>query len=191
MSQKNNTIDNKEMKITELSLPGVKLVEGKRYDDERGFFTELFKAEELMKEGFPAFIQDNLSCSKRGVFRGMHLQKAPYAQAKLVRAVSGRVIDFALDVNPASDTFGEAVGVELVADDCRALYIPGNYAHGFVALEDDSRVLYKVDAPYMPSHEQAYHFSHPTILAMAQKFIQPDQLIISDKDLIAPQLIDG
>lgn len=176
------------MKITEMSLAGVKLIEGKRFDDERGFFTELYKAEAMAELGFPTFIQDNLSCSKRGVFRGMHLQVAPYGQAKLVRAVSGRILDFALDIDPESETFGEAVGVELSADDCRALFIPGHYAHGFVALDDDSRVLYKVDAPYMPSHERAFHYSHPTILAMVQQFIHPDQLIISDKDLVAPTL---
>lgn len=178
------------MNITELSLAGVKLVEGKRFDDDRGFFTELFKEEAMKAEGFPPFIQDNLSCSKRGVFRGMHMQIPPYGQAKLVRAVSGRILDFALDVEPESETFGEAVAVELAADDCRALYIPAHYAHGFVALEDNSRVLYKVDAPYMPSHERAFHYSHPTILALVQKLIHPDQLIISDKDQVAPQLIE-
>lgn len=176
------------MNITELSLPGVKLIEGRRFDDARGFFTELFKDEEMRDAGLPTFIQDNMSHSRRGVFRGMHLQLPPYGQAKLVRAVSGRIIDFVLDVDPTSEHYGEAIGVELTADDCRALFIPAQYAHGFVALEDDSRVLYKVDAPYTPGHEQAYHFSHPTILAMIHRFIQPDQLIISEKDLVAPRL---
>lgn len=178
------------MKITELELPGVQLIESRRFDDERGYFIEVFK-EDLFKvhlTGHPHFIQDNLSCSKRGVFRGMHAQKPPFAQAKLVRAVSGRIIDFAMDIDRKSPHFGKVVGVELTPDKGRALFIPAQYAHGFLALEDMSRVLYKVNAPYAPEYEVAFHYSHPQLMELIRHHIDPSELIISEKDQSAPKL---
>lgn len=179
------------MIITELSLPGLQLVESRRFDDHRGYFMEVFKEEELRHSlsGHPNFIQDNMSCSCKGVFRGMHTKIAPWAQAKLVRCVSGRIIDFAMDIDPQSSTFGEVIGVELTPENGKALFIPNCYAHGFLALEDDSRVLYKVDAPYAPDAERAYNFQHPKLLSEIEKYIPIGHLIISEKDMAAPTLM--
>lgn len=178
------------MIITELSLSGLQLVENRRFDDDRGYFMEVFKEEELQQvlTDHPHFIQDNMSCSRRGVFRGMHTQTAPMAQAKLVRCISGRIIDFAMDIDPISPTYGQVVGVELTPESGQALYIPNRYAHGFLALEDDTRVLYKVDAPYSPSSERAYNYQHPTLLAEIEKHIPLSELIVSEKDQAAPRL---
>lgn len=179
------------MNITELPLEGLQLVESRRFDDPRGYFMEIFKEEELQRllTDAPHFIQDNMSCSHRGVFRGMHTQQAPMAQAKLVRCISGRIIDFAMDIEPASPTFGKVVGIELTPESGRALYIPNRYAHGFLALEDNTRVLYKVDAPYAPDFEKAYNYQHPALLSEIEKYIPLSQLIISDKDRDAPKLL--
>lgn len=179
------------MKITELELPGVQLIESKRYDDHRGYFMEVFKDTLLRKHltGHPRFIQDNMSCSKRGVFRGMHAQKPPLAQAKFVRVVSGRIVDFAMDIDPKSSNFGKVIGVELTPDQGRALFIPAHYAHGFLSLEDETRVLYKVDASYAPEYEVAYHYTHGQLMQLLSHHIDPSELIISEKDKSAPMLI--
>ena len=179
------------MKITELSLAGLQLIESRRFDDERGYFMEVFKEQELQDAltDHPHFVQDNMSCSHRGVFRGMHTQSAPMAQAKLVRCVSGRIIDFAMDIDPASSNYGKVVGVELTPESGQALYIPNRYAHGFLSLEDNTRILYKVDAPYAPDHEMAYNSPHPTLLAEITTYIPLSQLVVSDKDKVAPKLL--
>lgn len=178
------------MTITDLSLPGLQLVESRRFDDLRGYFMEVFKEEELKLAltEHPHFIQDNMSCSHRGVFRGMHTQLAPMAQAKLVRCISGRIIDFVMEVDPNSSNFGKVIAIELTPESGKALFIPKRYAHGFLALEDHSRVLYKVDAPYAPEKERAYNYQYPTLLSEIKKYIPLDQLIISDKDKAAPSL---
>ena len=136
--------------------------------------------------GFPHFIQDNLSLSHRGVFRGMHLQKSPYGQAKLVRVLSGRLIDFVLDVDPASPTYQKSLAVELSEENNQLLFIPPQYAHGFLALEDHTRLMYKVDQAYTPEAEMAYHYS--ILLPTIEQFIDPNDLIISTKDLAATPL---
>lgn len=179
------------MEINALPLEGLQLVTSRRFDDHRGYFMEVYKEEELTEAltNHPHFIQDNMSYSRRGVFRGMHTQSAPMAQAKLVRCVAGRIIDFAMDIEPNSPTFGEVYGVELTPESGMALYIPNRYAHGFLALEDDSRVLYKVDAPYSPQHERAFNYQHPKLLTELEKYIPIDDLIISDKDKVAPHLL--
>ncbi|MDO5016860.1 MAG: dTDP-4-dehydrorhamnose 3,5-epimerase family protein [Porphyromonas sp.] len=180
------------MEYVELPLRGVQLVRSHRFDDRRGYFMELFKEQELAErlEGYPHFVQDNLSCSHKGVFRGMHTQTAPFAQAKLVRCISGRIVDFAMDVDPLSATFGRVVAVPLTPESGEALYIPDRYAHGFLALEEESRVLYKVDAPYAPDHERAYNYRWQPLLDEIAKYIPIDQLIVSDKDKAAPELTD-
>lgn len=179
------------MNITELSLEGLQLVESRRFDDQRGYFMEIFKEEELRQALFnhPHFIQDNMSCSHRGVFRGMHTQSAPMAQAKLVRCVSGHIIDFVMDIDPASSSYGEVIDVDLTPESGLALYIPNRYAHGFLALEDNTRVLYKVDAPYAPTSEKSYNYRFPTLITKIEKYISLDQLIISEKDQAASRLL--
>lgn len=173
--------------IQELQLPGVKqIIPATRFADERGYFAELYREDEMTALGFPRFVQDNLSLSSRGVFRGMHLQAAPYGQAKLIRVLSGKIIDFVLDVDPTSPYFRQKVAVELSEENNQLLFIPPQYAHGFLALEDHTRVLYKVDTTYTPSAERAYHYTE--LLELIESHLPTSQLIISSKDLSAPRL---
>ncbi|MDO5036127.1 MAG: dTDP-4-dehydrorhamnose 3,5-epimerase family protein [Porphyromonas sp.] len=178
------------MKITELSLPGVWLIESKIYSDSRGTFMEAYNERELV--GTPLegvrFVQDNLSCSRRGTLRGMHTQRAPYGQSKLVRCLSGRLIDFVLDIIPESPTYGQAISVELTPTNGRALFIPSHYAHGFLSLEEETRLYYKVDRFYHPESEVGYSYRHPAILRIVEEHISPDELILSDKDAQSPLL---
>ena len=122
--------------IRELELPGVLLIEPKLWRDERGFFAETFHEEALKAAGIThPFVQDNLSFSKKNVVRGLHFQKAPHAQAKLVRCVSGEILDVVADHNPDSPTFGRHVAVKLSGDTQAMLYVPAGYAHGFCVLQ--------------------------------------------------------
>lgn len=175
---------------TELSLPGVLLIESTRYDDHRGYFMELYKEADF-SHVLPHFVQDNMSYSHKGVFRGMHRQLPPAAQAKLVRCLSGKILDIALDVDSSSPSYTQAIAVELTPTNGKALFIPAHYAHGFLALEEGSVVSYKVDHPYTPDSEVAHNFQHPNILRLIESYMPLDQLVISPKDLAAPPLINS
>ena len=137
--------------VHKLDLPGVLLLQPKRWDDERGFFMETFHEEALAAAGVQhRFVQDNLSFSKKAVLRGLHFQKEPHAQAKLVRCVSGEIFDVAADHNPNSPTFGKYVSATLSGEKQNMLYIPAEYAHGFCVLSDEAIVEYKVSDYYHP-----------------------------------------
>ena len=137
--------------IKELELPGVLLIRPKRWDDTRGFFTETFHQESLVAAGIVhPFVQDNLSFSKKGVLRGLHFQKKPHAQAKLVRCASGEIYDVVADYNPNSATFGKSVAVTLLGEEQVMLYIPAEYAHGFCVVSEEAIVEYKVSDYYHP-----------------------------------------
>jgi dTDP-4-dehydrorhamnose 3,5-epimerase len=137
--------------VEELDLPGVFLIQSKRWDDNRGFFIETFHQEALAAVGIThSFVQDNLSFSKKNVLRGLHFQKKPHAQAKLVRCASGEIYDIAVDYNPNSATFGKSVAVTLSGEKQNMLYIPAEYAHGFCTLSDEAIVEYKVSDYYHP-----------------------------------------
>ena len=125
------------MHFRETSIEGLYVVEPVMYGDERGFFYEQFQAVEFQSHGLVAqYLQDNCSSSQRYTLRGLHYQRAPYAQTKLVRAVAGRILDVAVDIRPASPTFGKHYAVELSDTNHLALYIPKGFAHGFLALSD-------------------------------------------------------
>lgn len=151
--------------ITPLEIDGLFLLEPKRHGDERGLFTEIFKASELAGAGFDKpFIQDNLARSAhRGVIRGLHMQKPPYAQDKLVRVSRGAVLDVAVDLRPGSGTFGKSFSVVLSADNWLQLLVPAGFAHGYCTLEEDCEVFYKVTAPYSPDHEEGLLWSDPDL----------------------------
>jgi len=134
-------------------LPRVQWIEPVVHDDERGFFMETYRAPDFAAAGiWDVFVQDNHSRSMKGILRGLHLQKT-HPQAKLVRCTSGAVWDVAVDVDPASPTFGRWFGIELSAANKRQLYIPAGMAHGFLALEDDTEFVYKCSAEYDPEDE--------------------------------------
>lgn len=137
------------MKLLETKLQGLFLVEGKKFFDERGFFTEVFKKSTLEMLGVPSsYLQDNMSFSKKGVLRGLHLQKAPHAQGKFVRCLKGAIFDVAVDLRSGSKTYGQWQGFELSEDNNHILYIPEGFGHGFQALADDNLVFYKCTKEY-------------------------------------------
>lgn len=181
------------MKLIRTALPDVVIIEPAVYGDDRGWFMESFNEgrfeDELGKLGLPVprrFVQDNHSCSRRGVLRGLHYQLAPRAQGKLVRVVQGAAFDVAVDIRKDSPTFGQWVGVELTADNQRQLWIPAGFAHGFVALEDNTHFLYKTTDTYSREHERSIRWDDPDIgVAWPLGGLMP---VLAAKDAEAPLL---
>lgn len=168
------------MKFTDLEIKGVWLIEPKVFTDERGYFMESFKKELFEQHiGKVDFIQDNESKSTKGVLRGLHFQKGEYSQAKLVRALKGRVLDVVVDIRKNSPTFGKHVAVELTEDNKRQLYMPRNMAHGFVVLSDEAIFSYKVDNVYSPQHEATLAYNDPKVNI---DWILREELVLSEKD---------
>ena len=186
------------MKLTPTSLPGVVIVEPTVFGDERGWFMETFNEPRfhraLQELGLPLprpFVQDNHSCSRKGVLRGLHFQREPHAQGKLVRVVQGAAWDVAVDIRPGSATLGQWVGVELTADNRRQLWIPEGFAHGFLALEDDTHFLYKTTDVYARECEGAIVWNDPT-LAIAWPLERVGGLPeLADKDARAARFTAG
>ena len=143
------------MNFISTEIEGVFIVEPRVFGDERGYFLESFSERDFAAAtGLEVrFVQDNESRSKKGVLRGLHFQKDPYAQAKLVRVVQGRVLDVAVDIREGSPTFGKYVATELSGDNHRQMFIPKGFAHGYVVLEDDTVFQYKCDEYYHPEAE--------------------------------------
>lgn len=175
------------MKFTELEIKGVWLIEPKIFTDKRGYFMESFKKDLFEQHiGKVDFIQDNESKSTRGVLRGLHFQKEEFSQAKLVRALRGRVLDVVVDIRKDSPTFGKYVAVELTEDNKRQLYMPRNMAHGFVVLSDEATFSYKVDNIYSPQHEATLAWNDPSI--NVDWILEEEELILSDKDKLGMTL---
>ena len=153
------------IEIIPLELPEVRLVRPRRFGDDRGWFCETFNEPALRDGGiYFAPMQDNQSCSAlAGTLRGLHLQTAPYAQAKLVRVLRGAILDVVVDVRPASPTFGRAVRQHLDADSGEQLFVPKGFAHGFLTLEDRTEVFYKVDDRYAPGHAVSIAWNDPDL----------------------------
>ena len=170
------------MKFTQLSIPGVWLVEPVRFGDARGYFMESFKLEEFRAHvGDITFVQDNESMSGRGVLRGLHFQKGEFSQAKLVRVSQGAVVDVAVDLRGGSPTFGQHVAVELSQENACQLFIPRGFAHGFVVLSETAQFQYKVDNIYAPQSEATLRFDD---LALGIDWRLPhSELLLSPKDL--------
>lgn len=170
-----------------LSIPDVILVEPKVLADERGFFLESYHRQRFADHGIDAeFVQDNHSCSRLGVLRGLHYQIRPFAQGKLVRAGRGALFDVAVDLRTGSPSFGKWVGERLDAQNRRMLYIPPGFAHGFCALEDNTEVLYKATNYYSPAHERGVLWNDPEIAIAWPKLAVP--FILSSKDQNYPRL---
>lgn len=158
------------MKFTQTAIPDVVVIEPPVFGDARGWFMETFNLPKfvtgLAELGLPAprpFVQDNHSCSQAGVLRGLHFQRAPHAQGKLVRVTKGRAFDVAVDIRTGSSTFGKWVGVELSAANNKQLWLPEGFAHGFVALEDDTHFLYKTTDVYAKDCEGSIAWNDPEI----------------------------
>lgn len=163
-------------------LRGPLLLKPKKFFDDRGFFSETYQEERWKNAGvFPTFVQDNHSCSKhKGTVRGLHMQHPPFEQDKLVRVLKGKIFDVVVDIRQGSETFGEWESFELDID--TQLFIPAGFLHGFMTLEDDCEVLYKVSKPYAKAHEGGVRWNDPT-LNIAWPSLTP---LLSDKDLILP-----
>ena len=176
------------LEVRPLELDGLLEIRPKRFSDERGFFSEVWREDQMAEAGMDArFVQDNHSFSTaRGVLRGLHFQQPPAAQAKLVRVSRGAIFDVAVDIRRGSPTFGKWAGLVISAAEWNQLFVPSGFAHGFVTLEEDSEVLYKVSAPYSPEHERAVRFDDPAI--GIEWPVAAGELILSDKDRSAPLL---
>lgn len=152
------------MNVLDMEIAGVKIVEPEIRRDGRGYFRETYNRRRYFDAGITAgFVQDNESFSMKGVVRGLHWQAAPFGQAKMVRVVSGRVLDVAVDVRKGSPTFGKHVAVELSAENGLQLFIPRGFAHGFMVLEDNTLVSYKCDNLYNPGSERGLRFDDPSL----------------------------
>lgn len=168
---------------TDGPIPGLKIITPKWFTDERGFFMETYKSEDFAGFGIPVtFLQDNHSRSKRGVLRGLHFQKPPRSQGKLVRVVRGRVWDVAVDIRKESASFGKWYGLELSDENKVMFYVPPGFAHGFVALEDDTDFLYKCSDVYAPECESGIRYDDPEL---GIQWPLAD-LIVNTKDLELP-----
>lgn len=151
------------MLFTETILKGAYLIEPEKLEDERGFFARSFCVWEFAKHGLnPRLVQCNLSYNiKKGTLRGMHYQKAPYAEAKLVRCTRGAIYDVIVDLRPDSPCFRMNVGIRLDESNRKMLYIPEGFAHGFITLEDDSEVFYQMSEFYSPQHAAGFRWNDP------------------------------
>ena len=176
------------MNFIRTNIPDVSIIEPTVHGDHRGYFVETFRADKL--EAFLGyklnFGQDNESKSSKGVLRGLHYQLAPHAQTKLVRVISGRVLDVAVDIRRNSPTFGQHVAVELTADNKRQMLVPRGFAHGFVVLEDDTIFAYKVDNYYSPECDRGIAFNDPAL--NIDWILKTEELKLSAKDTTQPKL---
>ena len=176
------------MNFIRTNIPDVIIIEPTVHGDHRGYFVETFRADKL--EAFLGyklnFGQDNESKSSKGVLRGLHYQLAPHAQTKLVRVISGRVLDVAVDIRRNSPTFGQHIAVELTADNKRQLLVPRGFAHGFVVLEDDTIFAYKVDNYYSPECDRGIAFNDPAL--NIDWILKTEELKLSAKDTTQPKL---
>lgn len=169
------------MEYRKTEIEGVFIIEPRVFGDERGYFFEAWKRQEFEENiGKVDFIQDNESKSVFGVLRGLHYQKGELSQAKLVRVISGRVLDVAVDLRKDSPTFGKHVAVELSGDNKRQFFIPRGFAHGFLVLSDEAVFTYKVDNPYAPQAEASILWNDAD-LAIDWP-LSEEKLILSQKD---------
>jgi len=142
------------MKFVNTPIEGLVIIEPTLFGDDRGYFLESYNKKEFEKAiGEISFVQDNESKSSKGVLRGLHFQKPPYTQAKLVRCIEGKVLDVAVDIREGSETFGQHVTVELTGENKKQVFIPRGFAHGFLVLSESAIFAYKVDNSYAPTHD--------------------------------------
>ena len=184
------------MNIIETKIKDLLIFEPRVFGDDRGWFMESFNQqvfEQALTErglGIPKFVQDNHSFSKKGVLRGLHYQLNPHAQGKLVRVVQGRAWDVAVDIRENSSTFGQWVGIELTGENHKQFWIPAGFAHGFIALEDNTQFLYKTTNYYSKECERSIVWDDADI-AIEWPIENGLELLLSDKDKSAPKLFEA
>lgn len=178
------------MELTQLDIPDVMLLTPAQHKDARGIFAETWNQKLFAQSGLDLdFVQDNQSLSNEpGTIRGLHFQTPPFAQAKLIRVISGSILDVAVDIRKGSATFGAHVSAHLTADNWRQILIPEGFAHGFCTLEPNTAVVYKVTAPYSREHDKGLLWNDPPLAI--DWGVADDKVILSDKDKELPTLAD-
>jgi dTDP-4-dehydrorhamnose 3,5-epimerase len=173
-----------------IDIPDVRLIETPRFMDERGYFSETYNQAALREAGIEdVFVQDNMSLSRAaGVVRGLHFQRPPHAQAKLVRVVHGRILDVAVDLRRGSPTYGRHIAKEISAENWRQLFVPIGFAHGFVTLVPDTEVMYKVSDYYAPQHEGGLLWNDPAL--GIDWDLGADAVVLSGRDRNWPTLAE-
>ena len=178
------------MQVTETKINGLYIIEPKVHKDSRGYFFESFNFNSLNRQGLNFnFIQDNQSNSQYGVIRGLHFQKDPFSQTKLLRVLEGKIFDVALDMRKSSADFGKWFGIELSNENKKQLLIPKGFAHGFSVLSETAVVLYKCDTYYHPESESGIRFDDKN-LNIDWKITKGKE-IVSDKDSVLPNFNDS
>lgn len=172
----------------QLAIAGVFELLPRKFGDQRGYFAETFKAESMAEHGLPAaWVQDNQSFSAEPMtLRGLHYQEPPFAQDKLVRVLRGRILDVAVDLREGSPSFGRWVSLELSADAFNQILVPVGFAHGFLTLQPDTEVFYKVSAPYSATHDRSIRWDDPDIAVDWP--LGGREPVLSAKDRAAPSL---
>lgn len=177
------------MEVIKTDIEGVVIIEPRIFKDARGYFFESFSAKEFQEKVCQTtFVQDNESYSSYGVVRGLHFQKPPYTQSKLVRVIKGAVLDVAVDLRKGSPTYGKHVAVELTGENHRQLFIPKGFAHGFSVLSDEVLFQYKCDNFYAPQSEGGIAWNDPAL--QIDWRIPADKILLSEKDTKHPLLED-
>lgn len=178
------------MKIIQTDFPDLLVIEPRVFEDNRGYFFESYNSIKYKEFGIDiTFIQDNESKSSKGVIRGLHYQLSPFAQTKLIRVVSGRILDVAVDIRQNSPTFGKHFCIELSSENKRQLLVPKGFAHGFSVLSETATVFYKCDNYYNPEAERGLRYNDPQ-LGIDWKLDKEDE-IVSSKDRVLPNLANA
>ena len=177
------------MKFVNTPIEGLVIIEPTVFGDDRGYFLESYKKKEFEKAiGEISFVQDNESKSSKGVLRGLHFQKPPYAQAKLVRCIEGKVLDVAVDIREGSETFGQHVTIELTGENKKQVFIPRGFAHGFLVLSESAIFAYKVDNSYVPAHDAGIRWDDS--LLNIQWGVSESEVLVSEKDAKLPFFLE-
>ena len=177
------------MKFLNTPIEGLVIIEPTLFGDDRGYFLESYNKKEFEKAiGEISFVQDNESKSSKGVLRGLHFQKPPYTQAKLVRCIEGKVLDVAVDIREGSETFGQHVTVELTGENKKQVFIPRGFAHGFLVLSESAIFAYKVDNSYAPTHDAGIRWDDS--LLNIQWGVSESDVLVSEKDAKLPFFLE-
>lgn len=175
------------MKFTETGIKDLLIIEPSVFPDSRGYFYEGFKSNLFAEKGFHVeYIQDNIARSTKGVVRGMHLQKAPYEQTKIIRCLRGSILDVVVDLRPDSDTYKKWYSIELTGDNNKQLFVPRGFAHGYIVLSDEADVMYKVDNIWHKESEAGFIYNDSEVGIDWQ--LGDSEVVLSDKDLILPTM---
>ena len=173
------------MKFTKTSIEGLVIIDPTVFGDNRGYFLESYNEKEFKEViGKVSFVQDNESKSSKGVLRGLHFQKPPFAQAKLVRCIEGKVLDVVVDIRKNSKTYGQYFTTELSGENKKQVFIPRGFAHGFLVLSDSAIFAYKVDNTYAPEHDAGIRWNDPIV--NIQWGLSESEVLVSEKDAQLP-----